>query len=344
MVRQQLLLEQQQQQQQQLHDDSTSVTTSKDGEISITDRFFFTAADPSDGSSEDKIRQYISAKFQAGFLKPYNYVNGYSRMQHFMETNMSQPSIIRILTTLETFRPTFRAIAQSLRDFDLLLVEEGFERMLLDYDHVFNSFGTPACLWRRTGEIYKANREFADLVGIPLHYFRDGRIGIYELLTEDSTVNYWEQYGKIAFDTSQKAVLTSCVLQCSVGLKERVQHDELSASSGGGGNNNNNNSGGGGGGNFGSPRKLSSSGAGGGNGNYNNHHNHHHNYPHPHPHHGVSSPSASSVTSSSLLLGRGIRCCFSFTIRRDKYKIPVAIIGNFMPTKPKDIQRQIIES
>src|SRR5690606_23082382 len=120
------------------------------------DRFFFTAADPPDGSSEDKIRQYINAKYDAGFLKPYNYVNGYARMQKFMESTMSPGAIERILREISTFRPTFRAIARSLTDFDLLLVEEGFERMLLDYDHVFNTFGAPACLWRRTGEIYKA--------------------------------------------------------------------------------------------------------------------------------------------------------------------------------------------
>lgn len=31
----------------------------------------------------------------------------------------------------------------------------------------------PACLWRRTGEIYKANREFAELVGVDGFMLRD---------------------------------------------------------------------------------------------------------------------------------------------------------------------------
>ena len=43
---------------------------------------------------------------------------------------------------------------------DLILIEEAFERMMLDYDRVFACMGVPACLWRRTGEIYKGNREF----------------------------------------------------------------------------------------------------------------------------------------------------------------------------------------
>lgn len=36
--------------------------------------------------------------------------------------------------------------------------------------------GIPACLWRRTGEIYKANREFAELVGVDNFMLRNVRI------------------------------------------------------------------------------------------------------------------------------------------------------------------------
>ena len=61
---------------------------------------------------------------------------------------------------------------------DLVFIEEAFERMLLDYDRVFSAMGVPACLWRRTGEIYKANREFAELVGIDGYMMRDVRSGV----------------------------------------------------------------------------------------------------------------------------------------------------------------------
>jgi len=56
---------------------------------------------------------------------------------------------------------------------DLVLIEEAFEHMMLDYDRVFACMGVPACLWRRTGEIYKANREFAELVGVEGYMLRD---------------------------------------------------------------------------------------------------------------------------------------------------------------------------
>ncbi|MCO5611633.1 hypothetical protein L7F22_065887 [Adiantum nelumboides] len=77
----------------------------------------------------------------------------------------------------------------------------------------FPTQGIPACLWRRTGEIYKGNKEFAELVGVGIEALREGRCTIYELMEEESAVNYWEKYGAVSFDPGQKAVLTSCVLK-----------------------------------------------------------------------------------------------------------------------------------
>lgn len=105
---------------------------------------------------------------------------------------MSASTRQRILNVMGTFRPAFRSVAQSLTDIDLILVEEAFERLLLDYDRVFSSMGIPACLWRRTGEIYKGNKEFASLVNVPIEDLREGRLCIYELMAEESAVNYWE--------------------------------------------------------------------------------------------------------------------------------------------------------
>ncbi|KAI8888156.1 hypothetical protein K501DRAFT_282884 [Backusella circina FSU 941] len=213
-----------------------------------TEKFYLTAADPSDGRLEDRLTEVINAKYEAGFLRPYNYVNGYARLQKYMESNMAACSRQRILNVMGTFRPAFRSVAQSLTDVDLILVEEAFERLLLDYDRVFSSMGIPACLWRRTGEIYKGNKEFAALVNIPIDQLREGRLCIYELMAEESAVNYYEKYGNIAFDSGQKAVLTSCLLRNNKSDKTSV-----------------------------------------------------------------------------------LSCCFSFTIRRDKYHIPTVIVGNFLP-------------
>lgn len=76
--------------------------------------------------------------------------------------------------------------------------------------------GIPSCLWRRTGEIYKGNKEFAALgtknhlpfakrtlssypsaVGVPIEHLQGGKLAIYELMAEESAVNYWEKYGNV---------------------------------------------------------------------------------------------------------------------------------------------------
>ncbi|OJT04052.1 Regulator of drug sensitivity 2 [Trametes pubescens] len=182
---------------------------------SKTERFFLTAADQASGSRNERLNMVIRSKYEAGLLKPYNYVKGYARLSRWMDRNVSQESKQKILQPLSVLRPKFRAIAQSesLTDIDLVFIEEAFERLLLDYDRVFSAMAIPACLWRRTGEIYKANREFAELVGVDGYMLRDGRLCIYELMAEDAAVNYWEKYGNVAFDSNQKAVLTSCVLR-----------------------------------------------------------------------------------------------------------------------------------
>ncbi|CCL99377.1 uncharacterized protein FIBRA_01395 [Fibroporia radiculosa] len=196
-----------------------------------TEKFFLTAADQASGSRNERLNMVIRSKYEAGLLKPYNYVKGYARLSRWMDRNVSLESKQKILQPLSVLRPKFRAIAQSesltdivsefkIRAFsdadpsqDLVFIEEAFERLLLDYDRVFSAMAIPACLWRRTGEIYKANREFAELVGVDGYMLRDGRLCIYELMAEDSAVNYWEKYGNVAFDSNQKAVLTSCVLR-----------------------------------------------------------------------------------------------------------------------------------
>ncbi|KAH3670917.1 hypothetical protein OGAPHI_000628 [Ogataea philodendri] len=214
---------------------------------SARDKFFLTAADPTtEISPEERLKQVINAKLEAGLLKPYNYAKGYQRLQTYMDNHMAASSRQRILKPLSTFRPGFRAIAKTLKDIDLILVEENFERMLLDYDRVFTSMAIPACLWRRTGEIYRGNKEFASLVEVSIDDLKNGKLTIYELMTEESSVNFWEKYGAIAFDNTQKAVLTSCNLRSKDGRKKR-------------------------------------------------------------------------------------NCCFSFTIRRDRYSIPSCIVGNFIP-------------
>lgn len=137
------------------------------------ENYYLIAADPSKDIPEERMKQVLEAKQRAGMLQPFNYVKGYARLNQFMEKNMQPRSRARIITQLDRFRPKFREKTQKLTDLDLVHVEEWFEKTLLDYDRIFASMAVPACLWRRTGQIYRGNKEFAELINVPIERMRD---------------------------------------------------------------------------------------------------------------------------------------------------------------------------
>lgn len=50
-----------------------------------TERFLLTAADQEDGTRDERLARVIHAKYEAGLLKPFNYVKGYARLLRWME-------------------------------------------------------------------------------------------------------------------------------------------------------------------------------------------------------------------------------------------------------------------
>ncbi|MCJ1448432.1 MAG: hypothetical protein MMC23_008947 [Stictis urceolatum] len=176
--------------------------------------YYMTAADPSGSDAPDaRINKLLQAKYDAGMLRPFNYVKGYARLNKYMEQTMQASSRQKILRQLDKFRPKFRERMQSLTDVELVLVEMWFERCLMEYDRVFASMAVPACCWRRTGEIFRGNKEMAELIHVPIESLRDGKLAIHDIIVENHLVSYWEKFGAIAFDNSQKAMLTSCSLK-----------------------------------------------------------------------------------------------------------------------------------
>jgi PAS domain-containing protein len=136
--------------------------------------YYMTAADPSGSDPpEERMNKLLKAKYDAGLLRPFNYVKGYARLNTYMEKNLQQASRQKILRQLDKFRPKFRERMQSLTDIELILVEMWFERSLMEYDRVFASMAIPACCWRRTGEIFRGNKEMAELIGVPIESLRD---------------------------------------------------------------------------------------------------------------------------------------------------------------------------
>lgn len=214
--------------------------------VSAKENFFLTAAAPSAVlHAKERLTEVIKAKLDAGLLKPYDYSKGYDRIHDFLtESSATMVNKQKIYKVLNDLRPQYVKITSKLKSVELVLVEESFEVMLLSLERVFSTIATPSCCWRRTGEIYRGNQEFATLAGCDIEDLRDGRLTIYELMDEESYCRYFELFGYSSLKSSQKAVLTHCNLK-----------------------------------------------------------------------------------------NRDVNCCFSFTIKRDEYNIPVCIIGNFLPSE-----------
>ena len=119
------------------------------------------------------MQRLLRAKYDAGMLKPFNYVKGYARLSAYMDSHLHAAQKQKILRQLDRFRPKFREKVQALTDIELIYVEMWFERSLMEYDRVFASMAIPACCWRRTGEIFRGNKEMAELIHVPIEKLRD---------------------------------------------------------------------------------------------------------------------------------------------------------------------------
>lgn len=70
---------------------SNSITRAPSEHIEVlpaatkAERFLLTAADQEDGTRDERLARVIHAKFEAGMLKPFNHVKGYTRLLRWME-------------------------------------------------------------------------------------------------------------------------------------------------------------------------------------------------------------------------------------------------------------------
>ena len=139
-----------------------------------TETYYMTAADPSRSDNpEERMNKLLKAKVDAGMLRPFNYVNGWARLVTYMDQHMQPESRQKIRLQVDRFRPEFRNRMAILTEYELILVEMWFERSLMEYERVFASMAIPACAWRRTGGIFRGNREMAELIHVPIEMLRD---------------------------------------------------------------------------------------------------------------------------------------------------------------------------
>ncbi|KXS16573.1 hypothetical protein M427DRAFT_92107, partial [Gonapodya prolifera JEL478] len=169
-----------------------------------------TATPSDDAHASRTLSTILQAKHAAGLLIPYDYKAAYNRLARRISTTRTSIARQRLLAAALYVSEDLEPVWQT--HLDTLASEEQFERLLLEHDRTFSATGMPAALWRRTGEIMRANREFAGLVGVPLERLSGGRVNLFELMTEDSEVAYWDKWTGVAADGAQKAVMMSCSL------------------------------------------------------------------------------------------------------------------------------------
>ncbi|KAH9810455.1 hypothetical protein DFH28DRAFT_1085695 [Melampsora americana] len=188
------------------------------------------AITPSNRRNEYRSRNPIesgqdSSRFQD--LTLFDYQQGHYKLLDWIHHIPSADTKSGLLRTIGDFQPRLLAITSSLSTSDKIESELCFYRLLQEYTPIFSTLPIPACVWRRTGEIVKTNQQFCQLIGYHRSSFEIEPKCIYELWNDESNLNYWEKYSRIALDESQKAVLTSCVLLKRPQSNPSSGHDPL---------------------------------------------------------------------------------------------------------------------
>lgn len=209
------------------------------------------------------------SQIYSSITQPYPYALQHHRLFHMLETRFPKTSLLRIARAMASFRPSFIACTQTLKADDLLFMEKCFQRTLWEYERFIQSCGTPTIVCRRTGEVVGVGKEFCMLTGWeravllgekpnrntnrpyvkppgsgpgvlqppPEDDIQGGvrrPVFLAELLDDESVVEFYEQFARLAFGDSRGAVMTTCkVLTYQAPLEDGESKDGVMRKSGG---------------------------------------------------------------------------------------------------------------
>ncbi|KAJ5101520.1 hypothetical protein NUU61_003742 [Penicillium alfredii] len=191
--------------------------------------------------------------------EPYAYTSGFHNLTAFIQRRFSPQKTVRIAKSLASIRPSFIATTKTLNRDDLIFMEKCFQRTLWEYEDFINACGTPTIVCRRTGEIAAVGKEFSILTGWKKDVLlgkepnlnvntggptapqsgatsrgsftprgstlenssgRPQPVFLAELLDDDSVVEFYEDFARLAFGDSRGSVMTRCKL-----LKYKTKED-----------------------------------------------------------------------------------------------------------------------
>ncbi|TVY86655.1 Transcription activator of gluconeogenesis, partial [Lachnellula willkommii] len=165
--------------------------------------------------------------------EPYSYTAGFHGLTAFLQRRFSPNKTLRIAKSLASIRPSFISCTKALNRQDLIFMEKCFQRTLFEYEEFMHNCCTPTLVCRRTGEVAAVNTEFTLLTGWRKEILlgkeanlnvntgktdtqgKDGKpqpVFLAELLDDDSVIEFYEDFAKLAFGDSRGSVTTRCRL------------------------------------------------------------------------------------------------------------------------------------
>lgn len=190
---------------------------------------------------------------------PYSYTTGFHCLIAFVSKRFNPQKTLRIAKALASIRPSFISCSNKLTHDDLVFMEKLFQRTLYEYESYMQALGTPTVVFRRTGEVASASKEFSLLSGwrkdvllglepnlnvntggtsgvltgsstrgaatprvaeVAASPERPQTVFLAELIDEDSVIGFYEDFAKHAFGDARGTVSRRCKL-----LKYRTKED-----------------------------------------------------------------------------------------------------------------------
>ncbi|KAK5816509.1 hypothetical protein F5H01DRAFT_320537 [Linnemannia elongata] len=143
---------------------------------------------------------------------PFNYTEGFHYLLRYVRERMDKEEMMRVCRAMAMFRPSFIALIMNLTPEDLIFMETCFQRTVLEFEKLISFSGTPTVVWRRTGEIALVGKEFSLLTQWSRDQLLNKKTYIYELMDNQSAVEYWEKFSTHAFENTEQTVMTTCIL------------------------------------------------------------------------------------------------------------------------------------
>ncbi|KAM3426814.1 hypothetical protein MY4824_009797 [Beauveria thailandica] len=190
-------------------------------------------------------RQRDSAGIYSAVKEPYPYTKGFHNMVQMLRDRLPHSKVIKVARSLAEIRPSFIACTKDLTREDLVFMEKCFQRTLVEFHDFLQHCCAPTIVCRRSGEVAAVNKEFTALTGWTKDVLlgKERNYNVYsrsasteggevvgpasrskktgeaqqpvflaELLDDDSVVDFYHDFGQLAFEDSRGKVQRSCRL------------------------------------------------------------------------------------------------------------------------------------